>query len=83
MKTHIDQRFPEAGFVMVDVGTDSERRMVYAPLHTITKRSTPLLDEPIVLSESNWGTLTKEQRTACQRALQDKYLGRKVILARE
>jgi hypothetical protein len=65
---------------MVDVGTPNERRMLYAPLHTVTRTKSSGPDEALVLSTSNWGELTYTQRTACKKALEKAYPGRRIEL---
>lgn len=70
--TYIERRYPEAGFVMVDVDTDNERRMIYAPSRD---------NEGLVLSTGNWGELTQVQRSTCLKALEKEFPGRKIVLS--
>lgn len=80
MSVHLDKRYPEAGFVMVDVGTNNERRMVYAPMHIVTHSQKSDSNEPIVLYTSSWGDLTDDQKLQCKKALEVEFPGRKIIL---
>jgi hypothetical protein len=74
------KRYPESGFVLVDVGTPNQRRMVYAPVHVTTRTESSGPNEALVLSTGNWGELTDTQRSACKKALEKTYPGRKVEL---
>lgn len=73
MTTQIERRYPEAGFVMVDVDTDNERRMVYAPQRDDANT--------LILYTGNWGELTQAQRSACLKALEKEFPGRKIVLS--
>ncbi len=73
MKTAaIDYRYPEAGFVIVNLKTRREKRMVFAP-----HRSN---ENEIILTTGNWGKLTTQEKMACRNALIDAFPDKNIIL---